>query len=297
MTKIVSYLGEAGRNCRRLGAFALASSAPFLQAQYATSVVDYSPGIGYATEFGTGLGYTLTESVLGEPSRSNPGPFGGAVDPFSAAYHREQLLSIGSGGSLTVALAARNDAANPYGLDFQIFGDVFFDIVNGNYSGGGITDGTTFGSNSGLTRISVSVDGINYYVLDPNRTPVADGLYPTRGEGDFQIPVNPALEAGDFAGLGLSEIALKYQLSGGGTGYDIDWAQNPDGSPAHLLQINFVRVEVLGGRSDIDGLAAVRAVPEPEIFALLLVGLTGIFLGRSRLATKQISTHEKSPCV
>lgn len=245
------------------------------RAQYATAVVDYSPGVGVATEFGTGLGYTLTDSVLGEPSRSTPGPFGGPVDPFSAPYLREQLLSIGTGGSLTVALAARNDPANPYGIDFQIFGGAFFVIVNGDYTGGGITDGTTFGGSSGKTRLSVSPDGITYYTLDPSRAPTADGLYPTRGEGDFHIPVNPALAAGDFAGLGLGEISLKYQLSGGGTGYDLDWAQRPDGTSANISEIQFVRIDVLEGRSDLDGLAAVRAVPEPATWALFLSGLAG----------------------
>lgn len=254
------------------------------RAQYATAVVDYSPGTGYATEFGTGLGFTLEDSVLGEPSRQIPGSFGGPVDPFTAPYLREQLLSIGTGGSVTVALAAQDDPANPYGLDFQVFGGTFFVIVNGDYSGGGITDGTTFGHNTGQTRISISADGVSYYILDPLRAPTADGLYPTRGDGDFQTPVNPALVAGDFAALGLSEISLKYQLSGGGTGYDIDWAQRADGSPAKLSEIQFVRIDVLSGRSDLDGLAAVRLIPEPASGALLLIGLASIvtLAGRNR---------------
>lgn len=266
---------------RVTGKFCLATlvlAQSLAHAQYATAVVQYTAGTGYATEFGTGLGYTQTGSVLGEPSRSTPGEFGGPVDPFSAPYLREQLLSVGSGGSLTVALSARNDPANPYGLDFQIFGGSFFVISNGDYSGGGITDGTIYGSHLGETRLSVSADGINFYVLDPHRAPSPDGLFPTRGSGDFQIPVNPALNAADFAGASLSDIALKYQLSGGGTGYDIGWAQKTDGTSASLSNIEFVRVEVLSGRSDLDGFAAVRAVPEPAAWALLLGGLTGIVL-------------------
>ena len=249
---------------------------------YATAVVAYEPGTGYATEFGTGLGYTLAESVLGEPSRVTPGEYGGPVDPFNAPYLREQLVSLGAGGSLTVALSARNDASHPYGLDFQIFGGSFFVITNGDYSGGGITDGSTYGGNAGETRVSVSADGIHFYALDPSRARNPDGLFPTRGSGDFQVPVNPALTGKDFARLGLTDIALKYELSGGGTAYDIDWAQSADGTPVHLPAIEYVRVDVVSGRSDLDGFAAIRTVPEPSTWALLAGGLAGILLlGRS----------------
>lgn len=268
---------HAGRRARLAAAACLALlAAPSGQAQYATSVVAYEPGTGYATEFGTGLGYTRTESVLGEPSRVTPGEFGGPVDPFSAPYLREQVLSLGVGGSLVVALSARNEPSHPYGLDFQIFGSSFFVITNGDYSGGGITDGSTYGGNTGETRVSVSADGLQFYVLDPSRARNPDGLFPTRGNGDFQVPVNPALTGADFAGLGLADIALKYELSGGGTAYDIDWARAADGTPVHLPSIEFVRVDVLSGRSDLDGFAAIRTVPEPSTWALLGAGLAGL---------------------
>ena len=70
---------------------------------YATEVIHYDPGEGFATAWDTGLGYTNTVSVLGPPSRRTPGDFGGPVDPFSPPYLAEQLLSIGAGGSVTLA--------------------------------------------------------------------------------------------------------------------------------------------------------------------------------------------------
>jgi hypothetical protein len=38
-----------------------------------------------------------------------------------------------------------------------------------------------------------------------------------------------------------------------------------------------VRIEVLTGRSEIDGFAGVRAVPEPSTWALLILGMGGWF--------------------
>ena len=269
---------------RSLAAATAVAMSIVAQAQFVTSVVNYIPGTGYATEFGTGLGFTLTESLLGEPSRTIPGNFGGPVDPFTAPYLREQLLSVGTGGSVTVALTANNSPGNPYGLDFQVFGNTFFQISNGNYTGGGITDGTTFGDNSGVTRVSVSVDGTTFYLLNPHLAPTVDGLFPTSGSGDFQIPVNPSLKGVDFKGLDLTGIGLKYNISGGGTGYDISWAQNEKGQTVPLDQINFVRIDVVSGRSDLDAIASVRSVPEPANWALLAFGAAGLVCIQRRRA-------------
>src|SRR5438132_11699147 len=88
-------------------------------ADFAETVIRYNPGTGFATEFGSGLGYTNQTAVLGEPSRITPGPFGGPIDPFNPPFLREQLLSIGAGGSLTVKFGSPifNDPRHPFGLD------------------------------------------------------------------------------------------------------------------------------------------------------------------------------------
>lgn len=246
-------------------------------AGFADAVVSYNPGKGFATEFGSGLGYTNISSVLGEPSRVTPGQFGGPVDPFSPPYLRDQVLSIGTGGSLTVRLGAPifNDPAHPYGLDFIIFGSAGFIITNGNFSGGGVTDGSLFSGNSGTTRVSVSSDNVNFYELTPSLTPIVDGLFPTDGLGDFTRPVNPLLAGSDFAGRDLAQIRELYAGSGGGTGFDIGWAQDANGQRILLSGVSYVRVDVLGGVSEIDGFAV---VPEPSTWALLLVGV-GVLVG------------------
>ena len=165
-------------------------------AQFADAVIAYTPGAGVSSS------YTNPISALGEPSRVTPGNFGGPVDPFNSAYIASQLVSVGTGGSLTLHFGTpiTNNPANPFGLDFIIFGDAGFAITNGDYSGGGITDGSMYGNNTGSTRVSVSADGATFYTLDPALAPTADNLFPTDGVGNFFLPVNPNLAASAFSG-------------------------------------------------------------------------------------------------
>jgi hypothetical protein len=259
----------------------LATSA--LAANYADSVVAYNPGTGYAIDTGTGLGYTNAAVVLGSPSTVTPGQFGGPVDPFNPPYLREQIVSIGAGGSLTLGLSTPilNSASNPFGIDFMIFGNSGFVITNNNFSGGGITDGSVFGGNSPVARVSVSADGVTFYQLDPSRAPALDGLYPTDGSGNFSLPVNPSLKNANFSGQDLAGIRALYNGSGGGAGFDISWAEDSSGHSVALSQVDFVRIDVLSGAADIDGLSAVESVPEPAGWALLGLGLIVLMVPRS----------------
>jgi len=222
-------------------------------AQFADAVIAYTPGAGVSTS------YTNPISALGEPSRVTPGSFGGPVDPFDSAYLTSQLVSVGTGGSLTLEFVTpiTNNPANPFGLDFIIFGDAGFTITNGDYSGGGITDGSMYGNNTGTTRVSVSADGATFYTLNAALAPTVDTLFPTDGAGNFFLPVNPGLAASAFSGQGLVGIATRYAGSGGGAGYDLAWAQDTNGAPVTLDFARYVRVEVLSGKADIDAVAAV----------------------------------------
>lgn len=242
---------------------------PVVAARYADSVTSYHPGSGFAVEFSSGIGYTNAAVSLGEPSRITPGIYGGPVDPFNPAYLKEQLVSLGAGGSLTVEFSnpILNDGANPYGVDFIIFGSsgLISDFTTG------MTDGTLFSNNSGETRVSVSSDNLTYYQLSPSLAPVVDGAFPTDGTGDFSIPVDPILGASSFNGLNLGGVRQLYRGSGGGTGFDLDWALNENGEFIDIDEIRFVRVDVLSGRSEIDGFAV---VPEPSVASILFVGIT-----------------------
>ena len=227
--------------------------------QFAAEVVSYKPGTGFATDLSTGVGFTNKEAIIGAPARETPGEWGGPITPFSPPYLREQILSIGQGGEVTLEFARpiRDEALNPFGLDFIVFGGAGFTITNGDFSGGGLTDGTLFGQADGETRVSVSADGDAWFVLNPEQAPAFDAYHPTDGGGDFGLPVNLVLGKGDFAGGGLAKLAELYAGSGGGTGYDIAWAVDAERTPVELGQARFIRLEVLSGKAEIDAVSDV----------------------------------------
>lgn len=257
----------------------------------ATEILEYTPGTGFATEFGTGLGYTNAQAALGEPARETPGTWGGPITPFSPPYTRDQLLSIGVGGSLTLRLGEpiRDAAGNPYGVDFLIFTGLGFVITNGDYTGGGITDGTRFGTHDAGVRVLVSGDGETFYELSPSLAPRIEDGFPTDGGGDFTRPADPALLPADFGGRNLDGIRELYQGSAGGTGYDLAWAM-VDGQPVGLTEASFVRLEVLSGRADIDGIVV---VPEPAAWVLLVIGAACLGVGKFKFSRKD--RHARIP--
>ncbi|MDP6795828.1 MAG: hypothetical protein QGG00_10605 [Verrucomicrobiota bacterium] len=242
------------------GLAALSEGKEVWATQFAADVVSYKSGTGFAVDWSSGAGYTNKEAVLGEPARETQGDWGGLITPFSPPHRLDQILSIGEGGEVTLKFSRpiRDEPLNPFGLDFIVFGGAGFTIINGDFIGGGITDGTLFGRANGETRVSVSVDGEAWFVLDPKRAPVFDGYHPSDGAGDFGLPVNPALVEGDFADGGLAKFTELYAGSGGGTGYDIGWAIDADGQPAELGKARYIRLEVFSGKAEVDAVSDVR---------------------------------------
>src|SRR6266404_3476460 len=233
------------------------------RAQYADTVVSYVTGVGFSP------GYTNPAWALGEPSRITTGTFGGPVDPFDPPYLASQLVSIGAGGSLTVKFSrpVLNHPRNRFGIDFIIFGNSGFIITNAfdpntfDWIGTPATEGSLFGENAGASRVSVSRDGVVFYQLNSNLAPPVDNLVPTDGSGDFHLPADPSLTQIDFVGLTLEGIRALYYGSAGGAGYDISLAQDAEGQRVMLSEINYVRVEILSGKAEVDGFAAVFLPP------------------------------------
>jgi hypothetical protein len=265
------------KNCR-LVVLALAGALvmvypprPCLADNFASGVEEYESGTGFAVEFGTGLGYTNPLAALGQPNRDTGF---GPVTPFNPPFERSELVSLGTNGSLTVRFdnPLVNDAAHPFGLDFVIYGSAGF--IDADYPNGRTdASGSLFGFNPGQTRVWVSAGDGNFFQLNPLFAPVADGLFPTDGAGVFGLPVNPALTSADFANRSLAEIRALYGGGAGGTAFDLAWAVDGAGNPVNLASVSLVRVDVLNGRAEIDGFAAV--VPEPGAWALIGLGLAG----------------------
>ncbi len=240
-----------------LGAL-LCSATVHAAATFANQVVSYNPGTGTSSHFTND-----TSVVLGQPSTVNP--FGESTDPFDPPYGTNQILSVGAGGWVTVRFDTPvvNLPVNPFGRDFIIYGNSGFIITNDfdfttfNWIGTPSTDGSLFGQSTGQTLVSVSRDGVNFYVLDPARAPAVDYLFPTDGSGDFQTALDPSLTQADMAGLTLDQIHALYNGSAGGASFDISWALDARGRPVNLPEIRYIRVDVLSGKAEIDGFAAV----------------------------------------
>src|SRR6185369_10698299 len=117
----------------------------------------------------------------------------------------------------------------------------------------------------------------------PALAPTVGTFYPTDGTGNPQLAVNPALNSSDFAGLNLSGIRGLYNGSAGGGGFDLSWARDGDGNPVDLASVDYVRIDVLSGRTQID---AVAPVPEPAGWALSLLVAALIWLNLRRRARR-----------
>jgi hypothetical protein len=119
------------------------------RAQFAGSVISYAEGGGVAA------GYNNPNAALGGPTIYNGYQ---NTDPFNPPYQASDIVGIGAGGSLTLQFNTpiENNPGNPFGLDFIIFGHAGFNITNGDYSGGGITDGTLFTGGTSDVRVSVA---------------------------------------------------------------------------------------------------------------------------------------------
>lgn len=249
------------KTCSFLLAVASIVSTSITPASAADRVVSYDPGVGYSPNF------THPAVVLGGPSNVNP--YGEATDPFNPPYGTNQILSIGTGGSLVVRLQKPilNHPRNIDGLDFTIFGNSGFIITNDfdltTYEWIGIpaTDSSLFGESTGETRVSVSFNGKHFYTLNPALAPNVDTFPPTDGDGDIRVPVDPKLSAENFAGATLDDIRGLYDGSAGGSSYDISWAQDSKGRRVWLPMVRFIRIDVINGKAEVDGFSAVARAP------------------------------------
>lgn len=234
---------------------------------FASGVVAYDPGSNAAP------GFTNALTALGSPERvtGELAGFPGVTSPFNPAFGTDEIVSIGSGGFLTVEFeqAIRDDAGNPFGIDFLIFGNAGF--IDTGFPDGVIGDPPGIFGVGGEATVQVSANGLDWVTVETR----ALDLMPTLGyldsgpfdpipgsiETDFTRPVDPSITLDDLAGLSMSQIVDLYDGSGGGVGFDL--------AGTGLSEVSFIRVLNQSALAfEIDAFADV-SVPSPGGVALL----------------------------
>ncbi len=229
---------------------------------FATSVLGYEPGANPAG------GFTNPTRALGPPERfTGEGIAPGVVSPFQPAFLPAELVSIGRGGSLTLSFDPPlvDDARNPFGTDFIVFGNSFFVDVSppDGVVGGLVADG-------GI--VEASADGVTWFAFASGQ---ADGLLPTLGYADAgpyataagvlltdpNLPADPALTPDALVGLSYAELVVRYGGSAGGAGFDLASV-----GLAHAVAIRITNPAGFGPNVEIDAVARVKAaLPSPDL--------------------------------
>src|SRR5262245_59652396 len=242
-------------------AVAVIAPAALASDPWADHVVSYVPGTGIS------MGYDKFATALGSPERfTGEGSFPGCVTPFNPAFLADEIVGVGTGGSLVLSFdePIRNDSGNAFGNDLIVFGNAAFIDLDFPH---GVAGPLFSASTGGL--VEVSADGQTWFPV-PGVQPV--GLFPTLGYSDLTDPyaLSPGAVPSDFtrpvdptfnpAGRTFAEIAAAYAGSGGGAGVDI--------AASGLSEVSFVRISNSAGAFYID---AVSAVPSPGAYAPLTV--------------------------
>lgn len=235
--------------------------------------------VSYQTDETSGW-YNDPSVALGEPIRYMAGEWGGTVNPFNPAWGGGSLFTIaqnsGADAHLTLAFDhdVVDDANNPFGIDFIVFGNSFCVGQSGAYYSDGADIDTLYSSAEGSAEpglVEVSQDGTKWYSF--NNGPFADDAMPTLGyiydkenpdatlfagnawfglPTDATFPVNPAMTFAWCAGRTLGEICRAYNGSAGGTGFDLSKLDLPVNA-AGQKWIRYVRVKPIQTGVDADG--------------------------------------------
>lgn len=216
-----SMFHRVAQVCVNASAVVVATTAAF-GSDFAHQVISYIPGTGPVP------GYTDPATALGAPERVTGYPFApGVVSPFNPAYLPDEIVSIGVGGSLTLAFDPPlvDAPANPFGIDFIVFGNSFF--VDLGYptgvAGPIVSDGGV---------VEATADGVNWIAF-PQGEP--DGFLPTMAfvdAGPYDAaagvmaanphrPVDPAITPDSLIDATYQQLVTAYGGSAGGSGFDL----------------------------------------------------------------------------
>lgn len=220
---------------------------------YANSLIAFSQGVAADT------GYNNPYVVLGAPPVADS--YGWPVSIASAPWETTDVVSLGNGGSITIAFdhqVMNNSSDVEYGIDLLVFGNSFF-------ATDWETDGRIIGTYFEPAKIEVSQDGIIFYEI---AGVTADTLYPyTASAGDF-VHATPAGIA--YMNRQPGNVEIDYLGGCGGAQVDIS---NAIGVPQTLEWIMYVRATDIAGDNGIaDVVGFADVVPEPATVSILLAG-------------------------
>ena len=250
---------------------------------YVANTLDFGAQVVSSSGVYTTSPYNDPAAVLGRPTSKFYDYYGTRtaarvkiVEPpyWTDVNSNKVITEIANGGQITVKLGRKvyDDANNPYGVDFIVYGNSFFSA-----SGGGtIKDSTDLDSatlSSGFyghpTLVSVSQDGTNWYAFTNQGALYPDNAYrwdatnhawtdeplnPTK-------PVNPSVYGLNFGGTTVASALDLFTGAAGGTGFDL--------KQVGLPWIQYVRVQpVAGTYTVIDAIAAVNPTLLGDALAL-----------------------------
>lgn len=250
---------------------------------YGTAVRAYVEGNDVDLDWTTGSAVPFNDptTALGRPTVDTTGDGYAApiadvvpVNQLFPAFRSHELVSVGHTGYLELEFdhPVTNDANNPHGIDFIVFGNpgMILDLGTFYYRdnpGLQFLGTGMFGADPG--RVLVSANGTDWVEIASPRCdtmPVLGRVYdevnpdPALGgwnawfgsATDPTLPLPPTMTAADVGGSTLTHAIQAYGRSAGGNGYDI--------SGTGLPFVRYVRIESISGMpvTDVDAIADVR---------------------------------------
>lgn len=212
-------------------------------AWFASKVVSFDAGSTPAIDFTTGEPFDIPAAALGEPHDliGQDAGFPNVLSPFSPPFERDEIVSIGEGGHITLQLARY--ALVGGGPAIGVFTNV--GMIDADYPSGLNTDPAfAFGVDDAL--VEVSEDGVNFVSLGTVTFEMPSNYYLNAGPFDTIPPqeplradlglANPVGSLSDFDGVTHAQMLNLFAGSGGGTWLNLD--------AAGLRRIGFIRFTV-----------------------------------------------------
>ena len=174
--------------------------------QFASAVVNYTPGTLLNSEWDTGNPFDDPNAVLGQPAGIvDPNTYPTVYSPFDPPDDTTSLTGIGYGGTLTLQL--QNFVTVSPGQDeIGVWSNVGLDDVSPDGAGTAGSPATTLSTpNSAI--VSVSANGTNWVTLN-NGNPITNENPIT-----FGLPGNYYLNAGPYDSSAPAVLSLRISVS------------------------------------------------------------------------------------